>query len=148
MGVSRATGERSVSVGGDVVGSLIVTGDNNNVNLVLGSAHGALLEQLSRARRPTKRLRASPLRSIPGRLPDSVDRESEARAILDALTAGRPVNIHGARGIGKTHAVLRALNADDPVLRGSSVYLYAPGPLDDVLQVLFETWYECEPPYK
>jgi hypothetical protein len=147
-GSSRAAGERSVSVGGDVVGSLIVTGDNNNVNLVLGSAHGALLEQLSRASRPAKRLRAAPLRSVPARLPDSVDRESEARTIVEAVAAGRPVNVHGPRGIGKTHAVLRALNTDDPVLHGSSVYLYAPGPLDDVLQLLFETWYECEPPYK
>ncbi|HEY2769540.1 MAG TPA: hypothetical protein VGI87_03190 [Solirubrobacteraceae bacterium] len=147
-GPPAAAGERSVSVGGDVVGSLIVTGDNNNVRLVLGSEHGALLEQLSRSERPTKRLRPGPLRSVPAPPRGSVDRADEARAILDSLAAGDPVNVHGPRGVGKTHAVLRALSTDDSGLAGGAVYLYAPGPLDDVMQTLFEAWYECEPPFK
>lgn len=145
---SRAVGDRAVSVGGDVVGSLIVTGDNNNVSLVVGEREGALLEQLARANQPAKRLRPSPLRSVPPPFADTVDRDGETRAILDALAARSPVNVHGPRGIGKTHAILRALNIDDPVLHEGAVYLYAPGPLDDVLQLLFEAWYECEPPFK
>src|SRR5207248_5168421 len=39
-------------------------------------------------------------------------------------------------------------NAEDPALGDGAVYLYAPGPLDDVRQLLFEAWYECEPPFK
>jgi hypothetical protein len=147
-GASRATGERAVSVGGDVVGSLIVTGDNNNIKLVLGAEQGALLEQLTRASAPKKRLRPGPLRSVPGELQGRVDREDEARAILESIAGGAPVGVHGERGIGKTYTILRALNAQDPALADGAVYLYAPGPLDDVRQLLFEAWYECEPPFK
>src|SRR5438067_1811022 len=140
MGASRATGERSVSVGGDVVGSLIVTGDNNNVKLVVGAEQGALLEQLMRGSAPKKRLRPGPLRSVPRQLPGTVDRQDEARAILDAVATGAPVGVHGPRGIGKTYTILRALNAEDLALGEGAVYLYAPGPLDDVRQLLFEAW--------
>jgi hypothetical protein len=147
-GASGAVGERSVSVAGDVVGSLIVTGDNNNVNLVLGSHHGALMEQLSRRAMPAKRPRPAPVRSVPPRFADSLDRESEVEAVLDGLRSRTPVNLCGPPGIGKTYAILAALNTDDPAVADGAVYLYAPGTLDDVLQLMFEAWYECDPPYK
>ena len=147
-GASGAVGERSVSVAGDVVGSLIVTGDNNNVNLLLGAREGALLEQLARRATPAKKLRPAPVPSIPPAFADSLDREGEVRAVLDALRSRTPVNLCGPRGIGKTYTLLAALNSDDAVLAEGAVYLYAPGGLDDVLQLLFEAWYECEPPYK
>ena len=80
-GASGAVGERSVSVAGDVVGSLIVTGDNNNVNLLLGAREGALLEQLARRATPAKKLRPAPVPSIPPAFADSLDREGEVRAV-------------------------------------------------------------------
>src|SRR5438067_486826 len=102
-GASGALGERSVSVAGDIVGSLIVTGDNNNVNLVVGAQQGALLEQLQRSRRPVKRLRQEPVRSVPPPFGDSLDRENEVRTILDAIRSRTPINVLGTRGIGKTY---------------------------------------------
>ena len=137
-GASGAVGERSVSVAGDVVGSLIVTGDNNNVNLLLGARQGALLEQLARRATPAKKLRPAPVRSVPPAFADSLDREREVRAVLDALRSRTPVNLCGPRGIGKTYTILVALNSEDTVLAEGAVYLYAPGGLDDVLQLLFE----------
>src|SRR2546421_7982760 len=117
-----AVGERGVSVAGDVVGSLIVTGDNNNVNLVLGAQQGALLEQLVLSRTPVKRRRQGPARSVPPAFADSLDRDGEVRTILDAISSRTPSNVVGPRGIGKTYALLRALNADGPALAEGGVY--------------------------
>ena len=147
-GATAAVGERSVSVAGDVVGSLIVTGDNNNVKLVVGAQQGVLLEQLARSQRPVKRRRAGRVRLVPPPFGDSLDRDGEVRTILDAIRSRTPSNVLGPRGIGKTYALVRALNADELTLAESAVYLYAPGPLDDVLQLMFEAWYECDPPFK
>jgi len=117
-----AVGERGVSVAGDVVGSLIVTGDNNNVNLVVGAQQGALLEQLARSRTPVKRRRQRPVQSLPPAFADSLDRDGEVRTIVDAISSRTPSNVVGPRGIGKTYALLRALNADGPALAEGGVY--------------------------
>lgn len=147
LGASRAAGERSVSVGGDVVGSLIVTGDNNTINLLVGSPAGARIERLAEGDLPGRTLRRAPV-PVPPSFANSVDREDEAQAILDAAAPGAPVNVTGARDIGKTWAILRALNSEDPARAGGALYTDAPGPLDDVMQNLFEAWYECDPPIK
>jgi len=122
-GASGAVGERSVSVAGDVVGSLIVTGDNNNVNLLLGSQHGALIEQLARRATPAKRLRRAPVRAVPPGFADTLDREREVEAVLDALRSRTPVDLCGPPGIGKTYVILAALNGDDDALADGAVYL-------------------------
>jgi hypothetical protein len=145
---ASAVGERGVSVGGDVVGSVIVTGDNNYLSLVLGPEQGALLERLPRDYRLTKRLRAGPLRSVRPAFANTVNRDPEVAAILDGLALGQPVNLYGERGVGKTCLVLRAANGDLPVLTSRVVYLNANGPLEDISQQVFEAWYECDPPVK
>jgi hypothetical protein len=146
---SVAIRERGVAVGGDVIGSVIVTGDNANVKLILGSEHGALLEQLIRAERPTRRLRAVPLRNLPEQPADAVDRDAEVRAIVDSAGGSQgAINVYGEEGIGKTYALLRALNAEDSPIAAKSVYVYAAGHLEDVLQSVFEAFYECIPPSK
>ena len=146
---AHAVGDRDVAVAGDIVDSVVVTGDNVNVELKLGPEQGALLERLARAQRPQKRQRPTPLRSVPKPYADSVDRDAEASAIIDAVRERRAVNVYGEPGVGKTYVLLHALHrgADKPLPDGA-VYLFAHGPLEDVVQGLFEEFYECEPPFK
>ena len=107
-----AAGARGVAVAGDVTGSVIVTGDNVDVRLLVGSEQGALIEKLSRMARPTKELRRVPLRNIPEQPADSIDRADEAHAIATGDVSSRnTLNVHGDEGIGKTYALLRALGA-------------------------------------
>ena len=112
MGRVRRTtaGDRAVMVDGDIVGSVIVTGDNVSVELNVGPENGALLEQVGLRQRPRVR-KQRPARP-PGRRMDHLDREGEATRAL-ALLAGGPVNVHGEPGIGKTY-LLRDLAGRTP----------------------------------
>jgi hypothetical protein len=142
-----AAGARGVAVAGDVTGSVIVTGDNVDVRLLLGSEHGALIEKLSRMARPTKELRRVPLRNIPEQPADSIDRADEAHAIATGDVSSRnTLNVYGDEGIGKTYALLRALGQPRSPIAGKSVYVYAAGALGDVLQDVFDAFYERSPP--
>jgi hypothetical protein len=142
-----AVGARGVAVAGDVTGSVIVTGDNVDVRLLVGSEHGALIEKLSRMARPTKELRRVPLRNIPEQPADSIDRADEAHAIATGDVSSRnTLNVYGGEGIGKTYALLRALSEEQSRIAGKSVYVYAAGALGDVLQDVFDAFYERSPP--
>ena len=142
-----AAGDRNVVVGGDVTGSVIVTGDNVDVRLLLGSEHGALIEKLSRLARPTKELRPAPLQNLPEQPADSIDRDTEARAIASSDVGPRnTLNVHGDEGVGKTYALLRALGEEQWRIAATAVYVHAAGGLDDVLQAVFDAFYERNPP--
>ena len=89
------------------------------------------------------------LRPFPGLL----DRAAEAAAAAATLQIGAPVELYGEPGIGKT-ALLRHL-AHQPVaasFRDGALCLppdlVHDRPLEDLLQTLWEAFYECETPYK
>ena len=141
-----SAGQRGVSVAGDVTGSVIVTGDNVDVKLLLGPEHGALIERLARSLRPRKELRRAPLRNIPGDPPDRIDREREAQAIASSgVSPANALNIHGEAAVGKTYVLLRALDDSQSPLAAKAVYVHAAGALDDVLQAVFDAFYEQVP---
>jgi hypothetical protein len=138
-----------VAIAGDIVDSVVVTGDNVNVELKLGPEQGALLERLARAQRPRKRRRPAPLSSVPSPYSDSVDRDVEADTLAAGLRERGPVNVHGEPGIGKTYVLLHAMeHGTGDSLPDGAIYRFAPGPLEDVMQGIFEEFYECEPPCK
>ncbi len=141
-----ATGERSVAVTGDVRNSVIVTGDNVNLQVRLDGVEGALLHRLSEVANPVAL--PVPIESRPRRYPEHVDRESEAGVVLAAAQAGGVVNVYGEPGIGKTHLLSHVAN--DPAgaaLPDGLVHVDAlDAPLDDVLQALFEEFYDCGNP--
>lgn len=144
-----ATGARSVAVSGDVRSSVIVTGDNVNIQVQLEGVDGALLRRLGEVAKPVAL--PLPLDSRPRRYPDHVDRESEAGAVAAAVRESGVLNVYGEPGIGKTH--LLAHVAHDPAggaLRDGIVHVDAlDAPLDDVLQALFEEFYDCgDPPVR
>ena len=141
-----ATGERSVAVTGDIRNSVIVTGDNVNLQVRLDGVDGALLHRLSEVANPVAL--PVPIDSRPRRYPEHVDRESEAGVVLAAAQAGGVVNVYGEPGIGKTHLLSHVAN--DPAgaaLPDGLVHVDAlDAPLDDVLQALFEEFYDCGNP--
>jgi hypothetical protein len=145
-----AQGTKAVAIGGDVKNSVIVTGDNATLNLLLGPESGALLEHVEKSRQPTRRLRPTPLEGAPPPFPDRVDRETEAAAVLAWGEPPRAVNLYGESGIGKSYVLASAANEPAArALRDGVVSLFAKSlPLQDVLQACFEEFWDCEPPFK
>ncbi len=145
------SGARSVSVGGDVRSSIIVTGDNVNLEVRLDDVDGALLERLASRETPEPVALPRPLDSRPPRYSNHVDRETEAVAALAGAANVGAVNVYGEPGVGKTHVLSNAAHrpeADE--LPDGVVYVPADGAaLDDLLQALFEEFYDCgEPPVR
>ena len=106
--------ERAVAVGGDIVDSVIVTGDNVNIRLAVGSEHGALLERLARSQLPRKVSAPAPLSGGPPPFEDHLDRRAESEALVRA-EGGSPANIYGDAGVGKTYVLAAALAPQAPV---------------------------------
>ena len=143
------TGARSVAVGGDIRSSVIVTGDNVNLQVQLEGVDGALLQRLAAVAEPVPL--PVPLDSRPRRYPDHLDRESEAGAVLAGAQEGGVVNVYGEPGIGKTHLLSHIAHGPAGAgLPDGIAYVQAgDAPLDDVLQALFEEFYDCgEPPVR
>jgi Putative Ig domain len=129
-----------------VTHSVIVTGDKADVRLLLGGEDGALIERLSRPQRPRKELRRVPMREIPDRPADTIDRKREAHAIAGSGVSPRnTLNIHGEAAVGKSYALLRALEDEQWPFARKAVYVHAAGGLDDVLQAVFDAFYEQAP---
>ncbi|HJS71033.1 MAG TPA: PASTA domain-containing protein [Gaiellaceae bacterium] len=141
-----ATGAGAVVVGGDVRNSVIVTGDNVNLQVKLDGVDGALLHRLREVANPVAL--PVPIDSRPRRYPDHVDRESEAGAVVVAAQQGGVINVYGEAGIGKTHVLSHV--AHDPAggafPDGIAHVDALDAPLDDALQALFEEFYDCGDP--
>jgi PASTA domain len=144
--VAIAPGDRSVSVGGDVRNSVIVTGDNVTLNVSLDAAEGALLDRLDHPRRFIRW--PVPLESRPRRYPNHVDRDAEALAVLSGIEDAEAADVYGEEGIGKSHVLSHvAHRADAATLPDGIVYVpVEDAPLDDVLQALFEEFYDLGSP--
>ena len=143
-----ATGARSVAVTGDIRNSVIVTGDNVNLQVQLEGLDGALLHRLAAGAVAEPVALPPPLESRPRRYPDHVDRESEAGAVLMGAQDGGVINVYGEAGIGKSHLLSHVAHSRaGGVLPDGIVYVDAEAaPLDDVLQALFEEFYDCGEP--
>lgn len=144
---AAAPGERAVAVAGPVVDSVIVTGDNADIRLGLGAPVGAVLALLGLRGRPRKKARRTPLARRPARFANHLDRISEGGAIVGGP---EPVNLYGSAGLGKTYVLADALNrAEAMALPDGVVYVYGRGKSRaDLLQALFEEFYDCRPPFK
>lgn len=139
-------GARSVAVAGDVTNSVVVIGDHASARVRVDGPD-ALLAPL-RGQPPRARPRPAPLDVRPAPSPLHVDREDEA-AVL-AGDAGPVLELHGEQEVGKTFLLAHALA--QPAARAMPdgvVYQFVRGAgLEDILQALFEQFYDCQPPYK
>jgi hypothetical protein len=142
--VAVAQGEGSVAIAAPVRGSMIVTGDNNTVEMNF-SGVGAVLTFVFRWDRPRPRRRRDRRDSYPPPFGNHVDRENDVAALLpiDDDTP-RIVNVYGAAGIGKTHVLVEALNRNECAMHDGAVYLDGGGQsTGDLLHAIFDELYEC-----
>jgi len=114
--------------------------------LQLGDPSGAVVLEASRPERSSIHPRPAPVLVRPRLIRRMLDRRMEVAAALSALDAGLPIEVSGEPGTGKT-AILRHL-AHHP--RASScadgiIYVRARHqPLADLLQLIFEAFYESD----
>ncbi|HHS98137.1 MAG TPA: tetratricopeptide repeat protein, partial [Chloroflexi bacterium] len=118
----------------------------------IGSVHGGVVQIIEPEQRPRPRPRPTPVSILPASPPDLLDREQEISTAIAAFQATAPLAFHGEAGIGKT-VLLEHLAYHPEAARfpDGVVHLYVGGrPWDDLLQALFEAFYEVEPgtPFK
>ena len=148
MGVDlNAQGD--VNVGGDVVGrDKIVT--NNQYVLEIGSINGGVVNLARPGDKPTVKPRPAPVMLRPRPFANLIGREEEIKAATEAAQSAMPVEFYGEPGLGKT-VLLRKLAYPetttafpDGVIHLSALHQ----PLADLLQSLFDAFYESDPPTK
>jgi len=118
--------------------------------LQIGSIHGGVVNIAAPEQHPQPRPRPTPVFLRPRPFPDLLDREEEVRAATRSFQSTTPVAFHGEAGLGKT-ALLRYLAHHPATVHfpDGVVFLSARGrPLEDLLQSLFEAFYETDVPFK
>ena len=151
LGLGRNRTERSdtavaaTRIDADLAGAVISGQVAIGEHIVqIHAEHGAIVNYRPAVERAEPRARPTPVRLLPRAFDALVGREgllSEAHA---ALAAGGPVELVGEPGVGKT-SLLRNLTHHLAELRPHGVvYTGARDlPLSDVLQFLFESFYDC-----
>lgn len=138
-----AEGKGSVAIAAPVRGAMIVTGDNNTVEMRL-TGIGAVLAFAFRWNRPRRRPRRDRVHGPPPSFERHVDRQQQVAALLPVDGSPRVVNVYGEAGIGKTHVLVAALNREESAMRHGAVYLDGRGQsADDLLHAVFDELYEC-----
>lgn len=135
----------TVSISGDLRGQLAF-GDNS-VQLQINHSHGDTVQVLAPGYVPTVVEAPHPVRVLPARPEPMLDRQDETETALAELAAGRPVEVSGPPGAGRS-TLLRHIAHLEPDDDGV-VFLPTPGlSADDLLQVLFGVFYTCDVPYR
>lgn len=133
-------------VGGQIGGQIVV----GNYVLQVGSTDGDTLSVSTSAQRPRLRPHPTPVLLRPEQVVGLVGREAEIRTVTTVLPAATPVEFHGRAGVGKT-ALLCHL-AHHPVTDSfpdGVIYLsVGRWSADDLLQILFEAFYDSDVPFK
>ncbi|MBI4279757.1 MAG: choice-of-anchor D domain-containing protein, partial [Armatimonadetes bacterium] len=116
----------------------------------IGSVHGGVVNIAAADQLPAVRPRPAPVLLRPRAFPGLLDREAELHTASSAMESGGPVEFHGGAGIGKTvllrHLAHRPLPAGFP---DGIVYLHVRRqPVPDLVQALFDAFYESGAPLK
>ncbi len=138
---------------GDVSGQIAVGKDIFQVQTLQLTNHGGVvnLGPAAEAPRPKPRVTPVPFRFRPFR--DLLDREAELAGALEGLGELAPVELTGEAGIGKSALLRHLANAtglpaysDGVICLGQA--LVAGRSVDDLLQTVFDGFYESPNPYK
>lgn len=146
MKQKRTSNEVNVHIGGDVSGQLAI---GNNI-LQIGDIHGGIVNIIQPEQKPNYTRRKKPVLLRPRAFPGLLDREAEVKSAVGVLQIPDSLSISGEEGIGKT-ALLRhlAYNAPADNFPDGIIFLSARGqPADDLLQAIFEAFYDCDHPAK
>jgi hypothetical protein len=137
----------TISVGGNVEGSIVI-GDNN---FVVNTNHGTIVYQQAKLQ-----VRLRDMMPRPPRAPRSfLGRVRELAELDDLIRNHEPVLVLGEEGVGKTYLLKQAANGDAAQAQPNGV-VYLEGidqvgavlGWEDILQRLFDALFESEPPLK
>jgi hypothetical protein len=118
--------------------------------LQIGSVHGGIVDAAATRPQPRPKARPVPIELRPRPFPAILDRDEESAAAIRALESLQSVELFGEAGIGKT-VVLRhlAYTINSKLFRDGIIYREIRGvPPDDVLQLLWGDFFECDVPLK
>ena len=106
--------------------------------------HGAIVNYQAPAERPVPRPRDTPVRRLPRAFDALVGRDQLLSDIHAGLAHGGPAELVGEPGIGKTALLRNVSNHLAELQPDGVVYVAAQAlPAADVLQFLFESFYDC-----
>jgi len=131
---------------GEISGQVAI----GNYNIQIGSIHGGVVNIVQPEQQPRPWPRPNPVFLRPRPFPGLLDREAEVGTASTALQSATPVEFHGQAGLGKT-TLLRYLSHHPAATSfpDGVVYLSARHqPMDDLLQSLFDAFYESDVPFK
>jgi hypothetical protein len=137
-----------VRVVGGVSGQIAV--GENNLQIRIGDVHGGEVNVLVPDQQPAVRPRPTPAAVRPRPFPGLLDREDEVKAAATALQSAMSVEFHGRAGLGKT-SLLRYLAYHSIATSfpdGVITLTVRRQPVGDVLQSLFDVFYESNVPFK
>lgn len=145
---AQPPGDVSVSIGGNLSGQLIIGDNNQAYNYTYNVEHGGVLNV---AAPPTIRPRQSPVSVKPRPFKQLLDRQTVLPVLRSTLEQVLPVEVFAAPGFGKT-VLMRHLAHDEQMTSGFAdgvVYLSVrQQQAEDVLQSIYDTFYEANPPFK
>ncbi len=139
-------GNIEAQIQGEISGQVAV----GNHILQIGAIHGGIVNVAAPQQQPSPQPRPTPVFLRPRPFPGLLDREEEVNAASAALQSATPVEFHGQAGLGKT-TLLRHLSHHPAATSfpDGVVYLSARHqPVDDLLQSLFDAFYESDAPFK
>jgi TIR domain len=118
--------------------------------LRLGSVHGGIVDAAATNELPRPNARPVPIQLRPRPFPAILDRIEESAAAIRALESLQSVELFGEAGIGKT-VVLRHLahTINSKLFQDGIIYREIRGvPPDDILQLLWGDFFECDVPFR
>ncbi|KAF3889936.1 MULTISPECIES: hypothetical protein [Nostocales] len=132
---------------GETIGQLAV----GNYVIKIGSSHGAMANTATDAEQPTKLSRPAPVLVQEDSVDDLLGCQELVTEAIAALGVGQSVELYGSAGFGKT-ALLSCLAHDiqsmslfpDGVIKLSLAHPY----VSDLLQIIWEAYYQSHIPYK
>jgi O-acetyl-ADP-ribose deacetylase (regulator of RNase III) len=116
----------------------------------IGAVQGGVVYAAPAGEEPEIRPRPEPPRILPRRVAGFLDRREELSLVREALARGAVVNLHGADGVGKTALIGEIMHTQVAgAYPDGMVYLSGRRlTLEDLLQDLFETFYQTSGPVK
>ena len=118
--------------------------------LRIDSVHGGIVDVAATRQQPRPKARPVPIELRPRPFPAILDRNEEIAAAIRALESLESVELFGEAGIGKS-VVLRHLahTINSKLFQDGIIYREVRGvPPDDILQLLWGDFFECDVPFK
>lgn len=147
--ISRANpSEVNVRIGGDFNGQMIIGNDNQLYHYVYNVAHGGVLNV---ATAPTIQPKSTPLVVKPKPLARLLDRQAVLSKVQTALNDHLTLELYAEQGFGKTALMQHIAHQDDFTEQFTDGVVYLPvgkQPAADLLQSLYDEFYEASPPFK